>query len=101
MAIIEEKNAAQERAKEIRELRGLLYADMMNLPAGYSFNLDEEQIIRRGFLGFKYIVAHFWLSSHDEIFVRFDENKEYQKLKTFFKNSKTKFRLILDEDDIY
>jgi len=94
MVIVEEKNKFEKIRKKIKKIKSLWD---IQLPKKYY--LDEEDItLRYKLLLGGYRVADIDIKE-DVIIINFrGEEEDYKRLRNCFKDSKTKFRLIVNEN---
>ena len=96
--IIKIINEQAEKRKEIEKIKELMNLNSINilLPKPYHFEELENLSIIKGKI-FNQTIAE--LKLRDNIIeVYFDDEKDLEKLKNYFKDSKTKFRLIVGDN---
>lgn len=93
--IIEEINKIKKNQEQIEEMREIL--DDFSMPYKYQLKkIDEELYLVKGQMFFQKIAL--LKLDKDIINVFFNYEKDLEKIRRYFKDSKIKFKLILGEE---
>jgi len=97
MVIIETKNKQEELRKKFEKIKSLLDGE---LPKHYYLKDNKiEYELNLGFLSFLTRASVADLDIRDDvIIVNFVDEEEYIKLRKYFEDSKTKFKLVVNGD---
>ena len=95
--IIDKKNPYEIERKNIDKIK-LLWD--VRLPKGYCVRVENEiNLIKKSWL-FNYKIAEVKLDE-DIIILNFEEEEDYLKLRKYFKDSDSKFKLFVNLDSYY
>jgi len=93
MAIIEEINKQEELRKKFERIRSLWD---VKLPKGYGLDFNEGECI----LYYKAFMERIKIADvdieEDIIIINFKDEEDYKKLRLYFADSKTKFKLFVN-----